>query len=433
VLESGLKIKLKKFDSSDEAMTKIDLAYKRLLAIEESKKTGIPIVVVLDSFDDPFVAHGNQIAKRDIEKKGLITLNYAFFGADLSDSEIIEEVIGLKKKGVNIQSFNLSIGQRRPLTVTELKKALEKDEILPAGAIKDDGSNLVYYKSQIRDWLLNGKKGVYGPVMPGLEQLRLGDFRDGIISFGKLADNFINFVNVAGNHGPGTINVYSFVQGATPVGALNSSGQVAVYTSETPLNKEYAAVKGNRIAIYEQGSGKIRHDYNGDWVYDQDLPLGEGTGGRQKALLKLDTFKLADKKVVQNLRAIVAKVCTNNTENNAVPFNNFIEGYVFKKEDFELIKQDIESIKQKNNHNPKVSKYLTREINTAQKKFSGDLSLFMGSDNLHYLDRFNQILVNPDNGKLKFIYKSPIEGTSYAAPQVAVELATVKKATVPSN
>jgi hypothetical protein len=80
-----------------------------------------------------------------------------------------------------------------------------------------------------------------------------------------------------------------------------------------------------------------------------------------------------------------------------------------------------------------VSKYLTREINTAQKKFSGDLSLFMGSDNLHYLDRFNQILVNPDNGKLKFIYKSTIYGTPYAAPQVAAELATVKKATVPSN
>lgn len=422
VLESGLKIYLEDSGSSIKAMSRIDLAYKRLLAIEESKKTGIPIVVVLDSFDDPFVAHGNQIAKRDIEKKGLITLNYDFFGADLSDSEIIEEVIGLKKKGVNIQSLNLSIGQRDKLTVTQLKKALEKDEILPAGAIRDDGSNLVNYKSQIRDWLLNGKKEVYGPVMPGLEQLRLGigNDRDNIISFGKLADNFINFVNSAGNKGHGTFSIYSFVQGATPVGASNASGEIAEYSSETSLVRNHAVVKGNRIAIYEQGSGKIRHDYDGDWVYDQDLPLGEGTRGRQKALLRLDTFKLADKKVVQSLRAIVAKLCTNNTENNAVPFNNFIEGYVFKKEDLELIKQDIESIRQKNNHNPKVSKYLTREINTAQKKFSGDLSLFMGSDNLHYLHRFNQILVTPDNGKLQFIYKSPIEGTSFAAPQIAV-------------
>jgi hypothetical protein len=367
----------------------------------------------------------NQIAKRDIEKQGLIPLKYDF-GEDVPSLELINEVVDLKKKGVNIQSFNLSSSDK--LTVTQLKKALEKDEILPAGAIRDDGSNLVNYKSQIRDWLLNGKGGVYGPVMPGLEQLRLGDFRDGIISFGKLADNFINFVNVAGNQGHGDFSIYSFVQGATPVGALNSSGKIADYTSDTSLVRKYVKVEGNRIATYEQDSDKIRHDYDGDWVYDQDLPLGEGTEGRQKALLKLDTFKLADKKVVQNLRAIVAKVCTNNTENNAVPFINFIEGYVFKKEDLELIKKDIELIKQKNNHNPIISKYLTREINRAQKKFSGDLSLFMGSDNLHYLDRFNQILVNPDNGKLQFIYKSTIYGTSYAAPQIAVE-----KATVPSN
>jgi hypothetical protein len=271
-------------------MTKIDLAYKRLLAIEESKKTGIPIVVVLDSFDDPFVAHGNQIAKRDIEKKGLITLNYDCFGADLSDSEImydsfgadlsdseiIEEVIGLKKKGVNIQSLNLSRSQsqRDKLTVTQLKKALEKDGIAQAGAIKDDGSNLVNYKSQIRDWLLNGKRGFFGLVIPflarsGLEQLQLKDFREDIASFDKLADNFINFVNSAGNHGPGTINVYSFVQGATPVGALNASGEIAEYSSETSLVRNHAVVKRNRIAIYEQGSGKIRHDYDGDWVYDQ--------------------------------------------------------------------------------------------------------------------------------------------------------------------
>lgn len=40
VLESGLKIYLKDSDSSSKAMSKIDLAYKRLLAIEESKKTG---------------------------------------------------------------------------------------------------------------------------------------------------------------------------------------------------------------------------------------------------------------------------------------------------------------------------------------------------------------------------------------------------------
>ena len=429
VLESGLKIRLNDYDSSDQAMGKIDLAYKRLLAIEESKKTGIPIVVVLDSFDKPFVAHGNQIAKRDIEKKGLIPLNYDLFQEGLSGySEIVNEVIGLKQKGVNIQSLNLSISQRDKLTVTQLKKALEKDGIVQAGAIRDDGSNLVKYKSQIRDWLLNGKKGVYGPVIPGLEQLKVGNQYDLIPSFNKLAAHSINFVNAAGNHGPGTINVYSFVQGATPVGALNSRGEIADYTSKTSLIKENAVVKGNHIRIYEQGSGKIRHDYDGDWVYDEELPLGEGTVERQKALLKLDTFKLADKKVVQSLRAIVAKLCTNNTENNAVPFNNFIEGYVFKKEDLELIKQDIESIKQKNNHNPKVSKYLTREINTAQKKFSGDLSLFMGSDNLHYLHRFNQILVTPDNGKLQFIYKSPIEGTSFAAPQIAVE-----KASVPSN
>jgi hypothetical protein len=62
VLESGLKINFDDLDSNNQAMSKIDLAYKRLLAIEESKKTGIPIVVVLDSFDNPFVAHGNQIA-----------------------------------------------------------------------------------------------------------------------------------------------------------------------------------------------------------------------------------------------------------------------------------------------------------------------------------------------------------------------------------
>ena len=419
VLESGLKIYLKDSDSSGKAMSKIDLAYKRLLAIEESKKTGIPIVVVLDYFLDPLHAHGNQIAKRDIEKQGLIPLNYDWF-VDGSVSEIVNEVIDLKKKGVNIQSFNLSLAQKPKLTVTELKEDLEKDGIVEAGEIKDDGSNLVNYKSQIRDWLLNGKGGVYGPVMPVLEQLKLGHVRERITAFDKLAANSINFVNGAGNDGPGTINMYSFVQDATPVGALSASEEIAEYSSETSLVRDYAVVKGNQISIYEQGSDKIRHDYDGDTVYDEELPLGDGTVQRQKILFKLDTLKIADEKVVQKLRAIVAKLCTNNTENNAVPFNNFIEGYVFKKEDLELIKKDIESIKQKNNHNPKISKYLTREINTAQKKFSGDLSLFMGSDNLHDLDRFNQILVNPDNGKLQFIYKSTINGTSIAAPQIAV-------------
>jgi len=417
VLESGLKIYLKDSDSSGKAMSKIDLAYKRLLAIEESKKTGIPIVVVLDYFLDPLHAHGNQIAKRDIEKQGLIPLNYDF-GEDIPSLELINEVVDLKKKGVNIQSFNLSSTDK--LTVTQLKEALEKDGIVEADEIKDDGSNLVNYKSQIRDWLLNGKGGVYGPVMPVLEQLKLGHVRERITAFDKLAANSINFVNGAGNDGPGTINMYSFVQDATPVGALSASEEIAEYSSETSLVRDYAVVKGNQISIYEQGSDKIRHDYDGDTVYDEELPLGDGTVQRQKILFKLDTLKIADEKVVQKLRAIVAKLCTINTENIAVPFNNFIEGYVFKKEDLELIKKDIESIKQKSNHNPTISKYFTGEINTAQKKFSGDLSLFMGSDNFHYLDHFNQILVNPDNGKLQFIYKSPIEGTSFAAPQIAV-------------
>ena len=104
VIESGLKINLKSYNSSNKVMAEIDLAYNRFLAIEESKKTGIPIVVVLDRFQDPGRAHGNQIAHRDIEKQGLIALRY-----DLEDSldrsEIVKEVINLKEKGVNIQSL----------------------------------------------------------------------------------------------------------------------------------------------------------------------------------------------------------------------------------------------------------------------------------------------------------------------------------------
>lgn len=417
VLESGLKINFDDLDSNNQAMSKIDLAYKRLLAIEESKKTGIPIVVVLDSFDKPFVAHGNQIAKRDIEKKGLIPLNYDLFQEGLSGcSEIVNEVIGLKQKGVNIQSLNLSISQRDKLTVTQLKKALEKDGIVQAGAIRDDGSNLVKYKSQIRDWLLNGKKGVYGPVIPGLEQLKVGNQYDLIPSFNKLAAHSINFVNAAGNHGPGTINVYSFVQGATPVGALNSRGEIADYTSKTSLIKENAVVKGNHIRIYEQGSGKIRHDYDGDWFYDEELSLDKRP---QKALLTLDKLRLADKEVVQDLHARLTRLAADNSYKTQ-PVGFIFEGYVFKKEDIELIKKDIELIKQKNTDNPIMSEFLIREINTAQKRFSGDISSFDRNDLDDPSCYVNQILVNPDNGKLQFIYKSPIEGTSFAAPQIAV-------------
>ncbi|MFM7459086.1 MAG: hypothetical protein ACKO3R_10605 [bacterium] len=344
------------------------------------------------------------------------------FGEDVPSLELINEVVDLKKKGVNIQSFNLSSSNK--LTVTQLKKALEKDGIVEADEIRDDGSNLVNYKSQIRDWLLNGKKGVYGPVMPGLEQLKQLGVRERITAFDKLAANSINFVNAAGNKVPSAINfvnLYSFVQDASPVGALNSSGQVAVYTSETPLNQEHAVVKGNHIRIYEQGSGKIRHDYDGDWVYDEDLPLAYNPYNidQQESLSNLDTLKLADKKVVQDLQACLTRLATDNI-NPIQPVGFDFEGYVFKKEDLELIKQDIESIKQKNNHNPKVSKYLTREINTAQKKFSGDLSLFMGNENLPDFYHFNEIQVNPDNGKLQFIYKSETQGTSFAAPQIAV-------------
>jgi hypothetical protein len=233
-------------------------------------------VVVVDSFNDPFLAHGNQIAKRDIEKKGLIPLNYDWFEKPVSSSEIINEVIGLKQKGVNIQSINFSIRQREKLTVTQLKEALEKDRIAQASEIKDDGSNLINYKSLIRDWLLNGKKGVYGPVMPGLEQLKLGtknQYHEDITSFDKLADNSIYFVNSAGNDGPSTISIYSFVQGGIPVGALNSREQIASYTSRTSLIRESALVKGNSISIYEQDSAKVRHDYDGDWIYDEELPL----------------------------------------------------------------------------------------------------------------------------------------------------------------
>lgn len=425
VLESGLKIYLKDSDSSSKAMSKIDLAYKRLLAIEESKKTGIPIVVVLDSFDNPFVAHGNQIAKRDIEKKGLIPLNYDLFQEGLSGySEIVNEVIGLKQKGVNIQSLNLSISQRDKLTVTQLKKALEKDGIVQAGAIRDDGSNLVKYKSQIRDWLLNGKKGVYGPVIPGLEQLKVGNQYDLIPSFNKLAAHSINFVNAAGNHGPDTINVYSFVQGATPVGALNSRGEIADYTSKTSLIKENAVVKGNHIRIYEQGSGKIRHDYDGDWFYDEELSLDKRS---QKALLTLDKLRLADKEVVQDLHARLTRLAADNSYKTQ-PVGFTFEGYVFKKEDIELIKKDIELIRQKNTDNPIMSEFLIREINTAQERFSGDIGSFDRNDLDDPSYYVNQILVNPDNRKLQFINKSPIEGTSFAAPQIAVE-----KATVPSN
>ena len=420
-LESGLKTGFRNVDSSRAAMSKIDFAYKRLLAIEESKKTGIPIVVVCDSFRDPFIAHGNQIATRDIEKQGLIPLKYEYWDAKNDLLNMVNELIDLKKKGVNIQSFNFSIGQgkERELTVTQLKEALEKDGIVETGEIKDNGSNLVNYKSQIRDWLLNGKGGVYGPVMPGLEQLGLGYYRESISALDKLAANSINFVNAVGNDGPGTISIYSFVQDATPVGALNASGEIAEYSSETSLVRDYAVVKGNQISIYEQGSDKIRHDYDGDGVYDEELLLLD--------VYELDALKLADKKVVEDLRALVTKLCTNKSENNVTAFNDFIEGYVFNNKDLDLIKQDIELIKQKNNDNPNISELLIKEINRAQGKFYGNIGSFI-SDNqssYHPLNHFNEILVNPDNAKLQFIDKSPIEGTSFAAPQVAVEKATV--------
>jgi hypothetical protein len=414
-LESGLKTGFRNFDSSRAAMSKIDLAYKRLLAIEESKKTGIPIVVVCDSFRDPLNAHGNQIA-RDIEKQGLIPLNYEYKDAKNDLLNMVNELIDLKKKGVNIQSFNFSIsqGNEEKLTVTQLKEALEKDGIVEAGEIKDNGSNLVNYKSQIRDWLLNGKGGVYGPVMPGLEQLGLGYCRESISALDKLAANSINFVNAAGNGGPGTINIYSFVQDATPVGALSASEEIAEYSSETSLVRDYAVVKGNQISIYEQGSDKIRHDYDGDGVYDEELLLRD--------VYELDALKLADKKVVEDLRTLVTKLCTNKSENNVAAFNDFIEGYVFKNKDLDLIKQDIELIKQKNNDNPNISELLIKEINRAQGKFYGNIGSFI-SDNqssYHPLNHFNEILVNPDNGKLQFISKSPTKGTSFAAPQIAV-------------
>jgi hypothetical protein len=394
VLESGLKIHLLPKDSSYGAMSKIDLAYKRLLAIEESKKTGIPIVVVYDSFHNPFVAHGNQIATRDIEKQGLIPLNYDRIQEEHSP-EVVNEVIDLKKKGVNIQSFNYSIGQLDKLTVTQLKEALEKDGIVEAGAIKDDGSNLVHYKSQIRDWLLNGKKGVYGPVMPGLEQLGLGDFRETISALDKLAANSIDFVNAAGNFGPSTINIFSFVKDGTPVGALNSKGQITDYTSKTSLIKENAVVKGNHIRIYEQGSGKIKHDYDGDWFYDEELSLDKEA---QKALLKLDKLRLADKEVVQDLHALLTRLAADNsykTQPLGFRFGFLFEGYVFKKEDLELIKKDIELIKQKNNDNPIMSELLIREINTVQKRFSGDIGSFYGNDLDDPFYYVNQMLGNP--------------------------------------
>jgi hypothetical protein len=415
VLESGLKTNLQTIDSSYKAMSKIDAAYKRLLAIEESKKTGIPIVVVVDFFNDPFLAHGNQIAKRDIEKKGLIPLSYD--DKSLPTSEIINEVIDLKQKGVNIQSLNCSLVQGEELTVTQLTKALEKDGVAQAREIEDDGSNLINYKSLIRDWLLNGKKGVYGPVMPGLEQLKLGtknQYREAITSFDKLSDNSIYFVNSAGNDGPGTISIYSFVQGGIPVGALNSRGQIANYTSKTSLVRANAVVKeGISIAIYEQVSGnktrKVRHDYDGDWIYDEELPLvGEEM---QKTVSTLDKLKLADKKVVDDLRALFIESRTDEGSNkNFSASLQLLTDYVFKKEDLELIKRE-------NNHNPKVNG-LIRTINSAQKQFPGDL--VSAAVAAAY---FNQILVNPDNGKLQFLHKSPIEGTSFAAPQIAVKKA----------
>jgi hypothetical protein len=213
------------------------------------------------------------------------------------------------------------------------------------------------------------------------------------------------------------------------VGALNSSGQVAVYTSETPLNQEHAVVKGNHIRIYEQDSGKIRHDYGGDGVYDEDLPLAYNpyNTDQQESLSNLDTLKLADKKVVQDLQARLTGLAADNSY-PIQPVGVDFEGYVFKKKDLELIKKDIELIRQKNNNNLIMSEFLIREINTAQKRFSGDIGSFIRNNPVYPLYSFNQILVNPDNGKLQFIYKSPIEGTSFAAPQIAVE-----KATVPSN
>lgn len=123
--------------------------------------------------------------------------------------------------------------------------------------------------------------------------------------------------------------------------------------------------------------------------------------------------------MVQDLHARLTRLAADNSYKTQ-PVGFIFEGYVFKKEDIELIKKDIELIKQKNTDNPIMSEFLIREINTAQKRFSGDISSFDRNDLDDPSCYVNQILVNPDNGKLQFIYKSPIEGTSFAAPQIAV-------------
>ena len=293
VIDFGLKLKeeVNKVSFSDKfVMEVIDMAYERLLALQESKRTGIPIVVVLDEFvDNPLKAHGSQIARRDIQEKGLIPLKYDWFQAN--EADVVNEVIDLKKKGFNIQSFNFSTKQKETLTVKDLRVALEEDKVVPVGTINDDGSNLLDYKSKIRNWLLNETASSNSNKTGRTKLLRYNP-RQEILAFDKLSDASIKFVNAAGNDGAGTFSIYSFVKDAYSAGALDNSGKTAKYSSNVATN--HAVVTGNKTFIYEQG-GRIIYDYNSDGKADEEFL----NTNKSEELLKLDKLELASKEVFE--------------------------------------------------------------------------------------------------------------------------------------
>jgi len=151
--------------------------------------------------------------------------------------------------------------------------------------------------------------------------------------------------------------------------------------------------------------------------------------------LKLDKLELASKEVFatleKHLKALISleeqlrniptgfetkneikkdeiKDIMKNVSDNFTAIDKILESYLFKKKDLQNLANKV-----------KVPSF-SEKVASLEKIFYGDY--VCSPDYLGSKLSFSEIKIS-SSGKFQFISKNPIEGTSFAAPAIAVELA----------
>ncbi|MDJ0626576.1 MAG: hypothetical protein QNJ31_09460 [Candidatus Caenarcaniphilales bacterium] len=242
VRDFGLKLYLPRLvathNKGDILSRELDLAYSRLLALKESKETGLPITIVYDDFFNHshnrrfsgLIPHGVPVST-PIENLG--SLAYRIDSNYIRLSRYIPEIKMLREKGYPVSTLNLSmsIGSKNNeyLSIKNIKEFMlsrysnNKELIKKIKSINNDGSNLKKFREILDEyfWRDDSIKAFFKETSTQI----VSNFLDDFDSINQLENDGINVSIGAGNveaQGDNhSLNLLTVAPNVNVAGALN--------------------------------------------------------------------------------------------------------------------------------------------------------------------------------------------------------------------